>query len=185
MTPAQRWGRYLRFVIRKRGVIAADVARAVGAASASMSDWTTGKKFPQLDYVVALADVLDHEPLLSYAVRLRTRTCETCGQEFVDTTKHLIATCCSKACKKTLWRRLDRQSTASKYKLDRARLDLHREAVAAHCRSCEPLGVCQTPDCKLREVSPLPLVRIARATGVVTPASPRMQAYITRRFDAA
>lgn len=185
MRPSQRFGRYLRFIIRKRGVIASEVARAIGASSASMSDWTTGKKFPQLDYVVALSEVLDHQGLLDYATRLRTRTCETCGQEFVDTTKRLIATCCSQACKKTAWRRQARESVESRYKLDRSRLQMHREAVAAHCRGCEPMGVCQTPECPLRSVSPLPLVRIVRDTAVVAPASPRMQAYITRRFDAA
>lgn len=38
------------------------------------------------------------------------------------------------------------------------RLGMHREAVAAMCNTCEPLGYCRTPDCPLRAVSPLPLL---------------------------
>jgi hypothetical protein len=37
------------------------------------------------------------------------------------------------------------------------RLDAAMAAAAAFCRSCEPEGYCQTPDCPLRPVSPLPL----------------------------
>lgn len=42
------------------------------------------------------------------------------------------------------------------------RLDVARVAVDAFCRSCEPDGYCQTPECELRPVSPLPLVTEAR-----------------------
>lgn len=38
------------------------------------------------------------------------------------------------------------------------RLGMHRDAVAAMCSTCEPLGYCRTPDCPLRSVSPLPLL---------------------------
>jgi transcriptional regulator with XRE-family HTH domain len=37
------------------------------------------------------------------------------------------------------------------------RLRVVQESVAAFCGACEPSGVCRTPECELRPVSPLPL----------------------------
>lgn len=37
------------------------------------------------------------------------------------------------------------------------RVDAYAEAVDAMCRSCEPEGLCQQPECPLRAFSPLPL----------------------------
>jgi hypothetical protein len=44
-------------------------------------------------------------------------------------------------------------------RVDRSERRLHvaQAAVAAFCGACEPSGVCRTPECELRPVSPLPL----------------------------
>lgn len=38
-----------------------------------------------------------------------------------------------------------------------AAVDAYQDAVSAMCASCEPDGLCRTPECSLRGVSPLPL----------------------------
>lgn len=51
------------------------------------------------------------------------------------------------------------------------RLGMHRDAVAAMCETCEPLGYCRTADCPLRSVSPLPLL-ITEKEGEVAGKAP-------------
>ena len=148
-----------------------------------MSDWCNGKKLPQMDYVVALADVLGDDRLLDYARRLRTKTCAGCDVAFVDLGKNLRATHCSKRCSKTSSARRKRRQLRDAYKADRASLALHREAVAASCDDCEPSGLCVTAECRLRPVSPLPLLGRIRDTGPVQRrASDKMLDYIERRY---
>jgi transcriptional regulator with XRE-family HTH domain len=181
---AASYGKMLRRTVRARRVLMSDVARAAGVSTSSMSDWCNGKKMPDMAYQVALADVLGSEHLLAYAKRLRTRTCRNCGSSFIDQGRQLKAVYCSPRCSKAEWSRRAKGRVDSAYKQDRAHLALHRECVAMFCHACEPAGLCLTPACDLRRVSPLPLVRTV-TVGTVSPTTPKMAAYLARRYDAA
>jgi len=52
-------------------------------------------------------------------------------------------------------------------------LERHRAAAGAFCRSCEPDGLCQTPTCELRPLSPLPLANDRRSLTTAVKASGR------------
>lgn len=185
LSPAARYGRMLCRTIRTRRVLQADVARAIGAEQSSVSAWMKGQKLPQIEFCMALAEVLDFEPLLSYALKLRTKTCPIDGREFVDMGKQRKALYCSARCAKTAHARRHREQNADSIKIDRASLAIHREAVGAYCRECEPRGVCQTPECPLRSVSPLPVVgRVKPAEPVERRASDKMLAFVNRRHVA-
>lgn len=95
--------------------------------------------------------------------------CETGGDSGRGfTTRHTSlrrAIYCSERCTQVAWTRKNSEKRASQ----RARytkkqgflLREHQDAVAAHCRDCEPLGLCRDAECHLRGVSPLPFVPLS------------------------
>lgn len=182
MTPAQKWGRFLLRRIRARGLLLSDVALAVGTQPSAMSEWCRGRKMPQAYYAEAIADAVGDERLWSYWKMLRTKQCGLCGVDFLDLGRNGKARYCSEAHAKLGVKRAARQARGNAYKLDRAALSVHREAVAAYCGDCEPAGICRTPECPLRRVSPLPLsTRSIHPEAVQPRASAKMLSYVKRR----
>ena len=184
MTPAQSLGRYMKRAIRRRGLLYVDVANAIGTSDVTVSHWCSGRRLPMLSMVAAVSELIGDERMLAYAKRLRTKCCVMCGRSYVDLQKQMRATTCSHHCSKRKWARQRHQRAVDKSKLVRAALDRHRKAVAAYCAGCEPAGYCLTPECPLRDVSPLPLLR-ERQVGTVEPASTAMLSYIERRYGRA
>ena len=66
----------LRYLMDARGITQADICRELDVSSATASDWCTGKKFPRIDKLQRLADLL--------GVRLSTLTSETGLQDYED-----------------------------------------------------------------------------------------------------
>jgi len=50
--------RNLRFLMDARGITQADICRELNVSSATASDWCTGKKYPRVDAMQRLADLL-------------------------------------------------------------------------------------------------------------------------------
>lgn len=48
----------LRFLMDARGITQADICRELNVSSATASDWCTGKKYPRVDAMQRLADLL-------------------------------------------------------------------------------------------------------------------------------
>jgi len=48
----------LRFFMDARGITQADICRELGVSSATASDWCSGKKYPRIDAMQRLADLL-------------------------------------------------------------------------------------------------------------------------------
>lgn len=48
----------LNEMMRKRGISQADIVRELGVTSASVSNWCTGVKYPRIDVMQKLADLL-------------------------------------------------------------------------------------------------------------------------------
>jgi repressor LexA len=68
--------RNLRYLMEKRGIMQADICRVLEVSSATASDWCTGKKFPRIDKLQRLADLL--------GVRLSMLTQEDGLQDYED-----------------------------------------------------------------------------------------------------
>lgn len=50
--------RNLRYLMDARGITQADICRELNVSSATASDWCTGKKYPRVDAMQRLADLL-------------------------------------------------------------------------------------------------------------------------------
>ncbi|MBQ1292088.1 MAG: helix-turn-helix transcriptional regulator [Lachnospiraceae bacterium] len=68
--------RNLRYLMDARGITQADICRELEVSSATASDWCTGKKYPRIDKMQRLADLL--------GVRYSTLTTETGRQDYED-----------------------------------------------------------------------------------------------------
>lgn len=66
----------LRFLMEARGITQADICRELKVSSATASDWCTGKKYPRVDAMQHLADLL--------GVRFSTLTTEDGLKEYED-----------------------------------------------------------------------------------------------------
>ena len=68
--------RNLRYLMDARGITQADICRELNVSSATVSDWCTGKKYPRVDAMQRLADLL--------GVRFSTLTTESGIQDYED-----------------------------------------------------------------------------------------------------
>ena len=68
--------RNLRYLMNARGISQADICRELGISSTTVSDWCTGKKYPRVDAMQHLADLL--------GVLFSTLTTEGGIQDFED-----------------------------------------------------------------------------------------------------
>ena len=66
----------LRYFMEARGITQADICRALDVSSATVSDWCSGKKYPRVDAMQRLADLL--------GVRFSTLTTESGIQDYED-----------------------------------------------------------------------------------------------------
>jgi len=66
----------LHYLMEDRGITQADICRELEVSSATASDWCAGKKFPRIDKLQRLADLL--------GVRLSTLTAEDGLQNYED-----------------------------------------------------------------------------------------------------
>ena len=66
----------LKYFMELRGVSQSDICKALNVASATVSDWCNGKKYPRVDTIQHLADLL--------GVRFSTLTTENSPQDFED-----------------------------------------------------------------------------------------------------
>ena len=66
----------LRYFMEARGITQADICRALDVSSATVSDWCSGKKYPRVDAMQRLADLL--------GVRFSTLTTDSGIQDYED-----------------------------------------------------------------------------------------------------
>lgn len=66
----------LNYFMEKTGITQADICRALNVSSATVSDWCSGKKYPRVDAMQRLADML--------GVRFSTLTTESGIQDYED-----------------------------------------------------------------------------------------------------
>ena len=174
---AQRFGQLLRATLTARGVGEKRLVAVIGGSRSTLRQYLAGYNLPRLGTAAKLAQALQEPRLLSICRQGRTRDCNTCGKPYVDENGSPSRYCserCTNAAKKLRIRPSNERDfelvvaerTAEVFE---AQLHGYHGAVANMCRSCEPEGVCRTPDCPLRSVSPLPLA-VGRVP-IVTPAA--------------
>lgn len=66
----------LRYLMEAKGISQADICRELNVSSATASDWCTGKKYPRIDAMQRLADLL--------CVRYSTLTTENGLNDYED-----------------------------------------------------------------------------------------------------
>ena len=66
----------LRYFMEAKGITQADICRELDVSSATVSDWCAGKKYPRVDAMQRLADLL--------GVRFSTLTTESGLQDYED-----------------------------------------------------------------------------------------------------
>ena len=152
--------------LKARGTTVARLASALDMDRTAIARLRSGKATPMLETAAALAELLGAPALSRLAVEARTHTCATCGSSFVDAGRNGLRKHCGDKCRSAAHARRQRPRTAERtqsgLRLATKRLTMFRDAVAAHCRDCEPEGICRDAGCHLREVSPLAFVPINR-----------------------
>lgn len=66
----------LKYFMEARGITQRDICRALGVSSATASDWCTGKKYPRIDSMQRLAELL--------GVRYSMLTTEAGRQDYIN-----------------------------------------------------------------------------------------------------
>lgn len=159
MTPAQEWASALRAAMKMRRMTIERLAQLTGLHYATVARWRTGtRSLPTYEHAVMVADALDRPSLAELAERLLSAPCDICGLRFIAR-RRSGQRYCSPRCNRVASWRAKQGSRVDENRLAKMRLALYQEVVARYCRGCEPSGVCLTPACDLRELSPLPLAR--------------------------
>lgn len=154
---AIRFGRALERSMKRRDVGTRTVAEALGSSRTTVMYWRTGRLLPRIETVRRLAAALDDEALVTVALELRGKRCETCDVAFVDDSGSDNRRYCSASCQRVAEKKRVGSTVDKRAAVAERRLVDHQRAVADYCNGCEPSGRCVTADCPLRPVSPLPL----------------------------
>jgi hypothetical protein len=186
---ARRFGVQLQNALTRRHLRPYHVLKLVGGgwSARQFDSWLHGGSLPRLDLAVRLADALNWPALIELVREGRTGTCERigCDRTFITETGR-SRRYCSPVCQRLAHDYGVGSAHARRKKLGGEQAELHlqaaegraaleelgelRDAVAAMCNDCEPEGLCRTPTCSLRVVSPLPLARV-----FVRSTDPRLQ----------
>lgn len=174
---ALTFGRELVKAYQTRGIPRKELWRTTGIGRTALDNYRTGASLPRTEAAATLARVLEWPKLLEIVREARTRACVRCRREFrTEGGNSGRKIYCSPACRtvaaqdKIASRRLrrggqtdDRRQTQAAIARLRSGIRIAEDragelgaAIDAMCGSCEPEGICRTPDCPLRAFSPLP-----------------------------
>ncbi len=154
----------------EQGVTSSQLAAEVGCLYTYINVLRRGEHWPSHVMAVRIAEALMAPRLAAMSLARVQRYCDVCGRGFLlRSARGKTKKRCSKRCTQTANQRLSAQRDAvrgEREKQSRIRLGViantrlaeHQEAVAAFCGACEIDGLCRTPSCELRQVSPFPLV---------------------------
>ena len=165
---AQEFARALRRAMAHRGVNQKMLAAAMGANIGSVGHWYRGNRLITPQNADRVAEALDWPAGRALLLRLRTKACADCGRDFVDTWRMGKALYCSKVCQNRAHNLRQRGGKAALSQRRLSRETLFTETLDAFCRSCEPPGICHTPECHW-QVSKLSRWPLSRMTAPVLP----------------
>ncbi len=154
----------------EQGIGSSALAAQVGCDYTYINVLRRGEHWPSHLMAVRIAEALVEPRLAQMSLARVQRNCDVCGRGFLlRSARGKTKKRCSRRCTQTAHQRLAAQRDAvrgEREKQSRIRLGViantrlteHQEAVAAFCGACEIDGLCRTPSCELRPVSPFPLV---------------------------
>jgi hypothetical protein len=146
----------------RRGVSNAALARSIGVGVGLVWKWRAGASLPTPANAAAASEALGDDNLRRTSEAARRKRCLVCRSRFLDHGRSRRKLYCGPRCAKAANARRGRASRGKSGVLAQRRLAVYQAAVAAHCRDCEPGGVCHDGACHLRDVSPLPFARMNR-----------------------
>jgi hypothetical protein len=164
---ARQFGQELVIAQEKRKISTRHLASVTGIGRTLLVQYRLGNSCPRVAQASVLAETLDWDRLRRIAERARTAVCgrPTCGRTFVN--EGTRKTYCTERCR-TLHEKGRGDPRTRAFNAERDLTDA-KACVDAMCRSCEPEGTCRTPQCALRPISPLPLIRTTRDVALATP----------------
>lgn len=145
----------LRRAMAARKVDDSALAQRMGIHRAAVWQWRTGAKMPMLAMADRLAEALDWDSLLTMVMIHRRKRCARCRKTYYRGSRPN-----QKYCGSTCKRAVDKAKASDRLiSRSRSRVKWLQDAIALHCKGCEPLGICRDSTCALRPVSPLPLIQ--------------------------
>lgn len=143
-----------------------EVAAACQVSNSHLKRIAYARGVASMQQAIKLSEYFKDPLLVDIMARMRTKRCERCGVVFVTTKHHAKRRYCSGECQNWDERERNRELTmrglSTELDLTRYRLRDANHAIAAFCHECETDNICKTPSCRLRPVSPLPLLTVAR-----------------------
>lgn len=157
---ASLFGAELRKALQVRNVTQAGLALAVGKSARQVNFWCRGLSYPFLATGVRIAEALDW-PRIAVMVRShRTVHCRACRRPIVSEATGSPRRYCNSDCRRLAVKKGVQEVFADPVS---RQLQVFQAAVGAMCAECEPTGLCRDALCRLRCVSPLPYVGVAKA----------------------
>ena len=183
--PYAKLGNLIRRAMTNRGWTVTAFSKEIGYSPGNLSMARSGLRLPAPETIARIADALDAPGIVEAYREVRETTCGECERAFIPGARWGRARFCSRRCRQKhhsrIWSAKRRVKDDVRLRIvvlglrssirgldseiaeQGDALAVYRAAVDAFCRSCEWSGVCRTPDCELRPVSPLPLATEAVA----------------------
>ena len=157
--------RRLRSAMARRDLNSPQLGRLAGCEPSYVRAMRLGRKVPSLALALRMADALDWPSLAEAARAPRERRCVVCAAPFILANRGNARRFCSAACRVASGKRRRRASEPLPGVVERHRLTIYQDAVAAFCLSCtDGEMVCRDGACPLRPVSPAPHVPLTAAS---------------------
>lgn len=166
MTNTQRkefFAEEFKKMLDRNNTTAAIISRQLGIKYSRLHHWLTARSMPSIHIVQTICDHYGDEEIMKAALLANTRKCSNCSKDYVQESSQGKSFLCSAECRNQSRRLLDKTGKSSVKSVQYIAENLYEKAVDAYCNGCQPAGICLTPECELRPVSPLPLFSASEA----------------------
>lgn len=142
-----------------------ELSSAIGIKYSRMHHWVSARSLPSIHVVQLISDYLGDDEIMRSAILVNTYRCANCNNDFLHESAKGTPHLCGSNCRLESRRLKDKTGSSSVQSTKFSAENLYQKAVARFCNGCEPSGMCVTPECALRPVSPLPLFSPKKAHG--------------------
>ena len=167
LTGSQRrdlFSREFKKALDRANMTVPQLASGLGIKYDRVRYWYLGRSFPSIHVIRQISDFLGDEEIGKVGVAVNTAKCSCCKKNFVRESSQGSASLCSSECRTQSDRLRTKMGKSSIAQEDKETPNLFLAAITKFCRGCEPVGICKTPTCALRPVSPLPLFSRTQAS---------------------
>jgi len=147
----------LKKALDRNNTTISELSRDAKIKYSRLHHWATARSMPSIHAAQRIADFLGDEEIMQAAILVNTRKCSNCSKDYVQESSQGKSLLCSAECRAQNRRLLDKTGTSTIQSIEFIPESKYEKSISAYCNSCEPAGLCLTPECQLRSVSPLPL----------------------------